>query len=446
MRVIVVGAGEVGQHIAGTLSAERHDVTVFDRDESRVEALQGTLDALVVAGNGASPKLLREQGAGRADLVCAVTQSDETNVIAALAAHQLGARRTVARIRDDDYFGGDESFAHDVLGIDFVVHPERATADNLVEAIQLPGAVHVAHFAKGRVVVAESVLTDLSPLVGAPLRDRRIVHPNFVFGLIRDGRAIATEAFHRPKVGDHVFVAASRDHIGAVVGHLAGHTRKVRDVIVFGAGRIGLPVSRRLEATGDVRVTVMERDFERARYVAERLPKATVLVEEGIGREALLAHGVNRVGAFVACAGDDRANLLAAMHAKGLGANLCLAVVSREEFAPLVDALGIDGAFSPRLVTAEAILHSIRGESVQGVYLLHGGAEVLEVELEPGCAGDGLSLAKTESRAHTHVAAVVRGDRVLFPNADAPLRGGDRLLLFNARRGVADVRSTFVAP
>src|SRR5215210_7421626 len=157
MRVIVIGAGDVGRHIATTLSAERHDVTVVDQDAERVAALRSELDALVVAGNGASPKVLADLGAADADLVCGVTQSDEANIIAALAGHQIGAKRTVARVRDADYFGKDESFARDVLGIDFVVHPERATAEDLAEAIVLPGAVHVEHFGDGRISIAETI-------------------------------------------------------------------------------------------------------------------------------------------------------------------------------------------------------------------------------------------------------------------------------------------------
>jgi trk system potassium uptake protein TrkA len=445
VRVIVIGAGEVGQHIARTLSGERHDITVVDQDEERVESLRSDLDALVVAGNGASPKVLADLGAADADLVCGVTQSDEANVIAALAGHQLGAKRTVARVRDDDYFGQDEAFARDVLGIDFVIHPERATADDLAEAILLPGAVHVEHFGDGRVSVAESILTSRSPLIGAQLGDRRMVRPNFIFGLIRDGKAVAAEPFHSPKAGDHILVAAAREDIGEVVGHIANRAMKARDVVVFGGGRIGLPLARRLEATDDARVTVIERDPERARYAAERLARNSVILEEGVGKDALLTHGVDRVGAFVACAGDDRANLLAAMHAKQLGAELCLAVVSREEFTPLVDALGIDAAFSPRLVTAEAILRSIRGENVHSMYLLMGGAEVLEVQADPGCAAEGRTVQDTARRAHTRVAALIRDGEVIIPRGEERVRGGDRMVIFNAIRGVADVRSTFSA-
>jgi trk system potassium uptake protein TrkA len=445
VRVIVIGIGEVGQHIARTLSAERHDVTVVDQDAARVDALQSDLDALVVVGNGASPKYLRDIGAGKADLLCAVTQSDEVNVIAALAAHQLGAARTVARVRDPDYFGADQSFARDVLGIDFVIHPERATAEDLVEAILLPGAVHVEHFADERVSVAELILTNRSPLLGQPLGDRATERPHNVVGLIRGGRALAAEPGHRPRAGDHLLVAAAREDVGAVVARLAGHTVKVRDVMVFGGGRVGLPLTRRLETVERLRVTVMERDPERARFVAERVERATVLHEEGLGKDALLAHGVDRIGAFVACAGDDRANLLAALNAKQLGAYLCLAVVSREEYTPLIDALGIDAGFSPRLVTAEAILRAVRGTHVEAVHLMIGGAEVLDVQVDPGSRAEGRTLDTASAMAHTRIAAIVRDGRVIIPEGTDRVQGGDRVIVFNSRRGVSDVAAAFKA-
>ncbi len=445
MRVIVIGIGEVGQHVARALSAERHDVTVVDADAARVEAMQGDLDALVIAGNGASPKFLRDLGAGEADLFCAVTQSDEVNVIAALAAHQLGARRTVARVRDPDYFGEDPTFARELLGIDFVVNPEMATADDLAEAILLPGAVHVEYFADGKVAVAESILTNRSPRAGQAIGSWRLTRSHFVFGLIRDGRAIAAEPGHRPKAGDHVLVAAAREDIAAVVAQVAGYAQRVRDVIIFGGGRVGLPLARRLERASGFRVTVMESDADRARYAAERLKHTTVLHEEGLSKDALLSHGVDRAGAFVACAGDDRSNLLAALHAQQLGARLCLAVVSREEFTPLVNALGVDAAFSPRLVTAEAILRAVRGSNVHAMYLLTGGAEVVEVQADAGCRADGRTVDATNAQAQTHVAAIVREGRVIMATGDERVRSNDRLVVFNVRQGVADLRRSFDA-
>jgi trk system potassium uptake protein TrkA len=447
VRVLVIGGGEVGQNVARVLSGERHDVTLIDQDTARVEALQGEIDALVLAGNGASPRFLRDVSAGQADLLVAVTQRDETNVIAALAGHQLGANQTIARVRDPDYFGPGDSFARDELGIDFLINPERATAEDLAEAILLPGAVHVEYFAAGRVAVAESILTERSGLLGLSLAERRRVRPHSIIGIIRDGQAVPGEPGHRPRVGDHVLVAAAREDIRPVVANLAGHAERVHEAVVFGGGRIGLHLARRLHERDEVAVTVMERDRERARYIAERLPGTTVLHEEGIGREVLLAQGVDRAGAFVACAGDDRANLLAALHAKKLGAGICMAVVSREEFIPLVDALGIDTAVSPRLVTSEAILRAVRGENVRGMYLLLGGAEVLEVQADPGCRAEGRTIEQTDSMARTHIAAIVRDGRVILPDKGREtVRGSDRLVVFNTRRGVADVERTFTAP
>ncbi len=441
MRVIVVGLGEVGQHIARTLSAERHDVTVVDKDPVRVAAAQGDLDALVLSGNGASPRFLHDIGAGDADLVCGVTQSDESNVIAALAAHQLGARRTVARVRDPDYFADDGSFARDVLGIDFVIHPERATAEGLAAAIRLPGAVHAEDFADGKVTIAECIVTERSPVIGHAIGERRPALPHAIAGLVRDGRVVAAEPGHRPRVGDHLIVAASRKDIGAVVAHLAGQASTVRDVIIFGGGRIGLPLAKALE--NSYSVTVMESDLERARTIAESLRKATVLHEEGVGKDALLQHGVDRAGAFVGCAGDDRANLLAALNAKQLGCGLSLAVVSREEYTPLVDALHIDAGFSPRLVTAEAILRAVRGGDVEGVHLLLGGAELLDVEVDSGSRAEGKKVGNAASMAATRIAVMVRDGRVIVPDESQTVRAGDRVITFNAKRGVSDVVGTF---
>jgi len=444
MRVIVVGLGEVGQNVVRTLSAQRHEVTAVDADRERVEALQGDLDALLLAGNGASPKFLQEVGVGEADLLCAVTQSDEVNVIAALAGRQLGVRRTVARVRDEEYFGGDDEFSREVLGIDFVVQPEKAAADHLAEAVDLPGAVQVEHFADGRVTVAEAIVTPRSPLAGAALRDRRMDPPHVVMGIIRDGRTMAAEPGHRVKEGDHLLVAAAREDIATAIARTAGEAVEVRDIVIFGADRTGIALARRL-LSSRLRVVLMERDGDRARAAAEALPGATVLHEEGVGRDDLIAAGVDRAGAFAACSGDDRANLLAAMYAKQIGVGLALAIVSREEFVPLVDALGIDAAVSPRLVTAEAILRSVRGERVQALRLLLGGAEVLEVEAEPGCRAEGRRIEQADSMGHTHVAALVRDGKVILADDDHRVQAGDRVLVFSPRTGLSDVRHAFEA-
>ena len=447
MKVVIVGTGEVGKHIARTLSMERHDVTLVERDADRVRALEGELDVLLVEGNGASPKVLRDVGARHADLLLAVTQTDEVNVIAALAAHQLGTKRTVVRVRDPDFFGDDTDFNREVLGIDFVIDPEHAVADDIVDTMLLPGAVHVEHFADGRLALAETVLSVRSPLVGVVVEERDTHRPHSIVAVVRRGEALIPAAHERLELGDHVLVVASREDIRAVVDDIAGHADRIRDVVVFGGGKIGIHLASRLDS-GDIACRIMERDPSRARWLAERLSHSLVLHEEDLSKESLLEHGVDRAGAFVACAGDDRTNLLAALHAKQLGAGLCLAVVSREEFVPLVDALGIDGAFSLRLTTAEAILRFVRGHSVRAMHLLLSGSEALELAAEEGSPIAGSSIAAEGLLEACEVGGILRDGRVIIPRAgdEERIHAGDRVLLFRLEGRAREVARAFDAP
>jgi trk system potassium uptake protein len=443
MRAIVIGAGEVGVNVARTLSADGHDVTVVDSDADRCAAIQGELDALVVEGNGASPRLLGEVDAGSVDLLAAVSNLDEVNIIAALASRQLGARTTVARVRDPDFFGVDESFARDVLGIDFVIDPDRATASDIAEAINLPGAVSVEYFGDDHLSLAEVIVTESSPLIGIPLAKRDRPHPAYIVGISRHGDASLIRPEVVPQVGDHLLVTVPTEYARDAVAHFAGGTRDVHDCVIFGAGKIGLRLAHLLEGTS-VRVTVFERDEKRARYVAEKLPRTTVLHEEGVSREAQEAARVDEADAFVACAGEDRANLLAALNAKRLGADLCLSVVSREEFIPLVDALEIDAAYSPRLITAEAILRFVHTRTVRAIHLLRTGFEVIELEAEDGARIVGKGIGETQGMLRgCRVGAILRGPEALIPHKGTKIRAGDRVLMLGVAGALTGVEPYF---
>jgi len=445
MKTIVIGAGEVGVNVARTLSADGHDVKLVESDEARCAALQGEIDALVVPGNGASPRTLRELGAGEADLFAAVTQVDEVNIIAALGASQLGARTTVARVRDPEYFGGDEAFARNVLGIDFVIDPDRATAFDIAEAILLPGAVSVEYFGDGRLALAEVIVTESSPLVGVELARRDRPHPAYIVGMSRGDQQSLIRPEVVPQVGDHLLVTTPREHARDAIAHLAGSAREVRDCVIFGGGKIGLRLGEQLEKTS-VRVTMLERDGDRARKLAERLPRTQVLHEEGVSREAQEAAGVNDADAFVACAGEDRANLLATLHAKRLGADLCLSVVSREEFTPLVDALAIDASYSPRLITAEAILRFVHTRTVRAIHLLRTGFEVIELEAEQGAKIVGKGIGETHGLLKgCRVGAILRGEEALIPRKGMEILAGDRVLMLGVAGALSGVEPAFAA-
>jgi trk system potassium uptake protein TrkA len=444
VKTVVIGAGEVGVNVARTLSADGHDVTVVESNEGRCTSLQGEIDALVVPGNGASPRTLREVGAGSVDLLAAVTEVDEVNIIAALGARQLGARTTVARVRDPEFFGGDEAFARNVLGIDFVIDPDRATASDIAEAILLPGAVSVEYFGDGRLAVAEIIMTESSPLVGIELASRERPHPAYIVGMSREGEASLIRPEVVPQPSDHLLVTVPREYARDAIAHFAGSTHDVRDCVIFGGGKIGLRLGELLEKT-PIKVTMLERDGGRARYLAERLPRTRVLHDEGVSREAQEAAGVDDADAFVASAGEDRANLLAALHAKRLGAELCLSVVSREEFTPLVDALAIDASYSPRLITAEAILRFVHTRTVRAIHLLRTGFEVLELEAEEGAKIVGKGIGETHGMLRgLRVGAILRGEEAIVPPPKGTeIRVGDRVLMLGVAGALSGVEPVF---
>jgi trk system potassium uptake protein TrkA len=443
VKAIVIGAGEVGVNIARTLSADGHDVTMVESDQGRALAAQNELDVLVVEGNGASPRVLREVGCGAVDLLAAVTYVDEVNIIAALAARQLGARTTVARVRDPEFFGRDEAFARNVLGIDFVIDPDRATAEDVAEAIKVPGAVSVEYFGDGRMTLAEVILTDSSPLAGVELAKRERPHPAYIVGISRGGEERLTRPDVVPQPGDHILVTVPREQMRDAVAHFAGVTREVRSCVIFGGGKVGIRLAELLERT-PVRTTILERDAARARYLAEQLPHTTVLHDEGVRREAQEEAGVDDTDAFVACAGEDRFNLLAALNAKQLGADLCLSIVSREEFTPLVDALAIDASFSPRLITAEAILRFVHTQTVRAIHLLRTGFEVIELEAEEGAQIVGKGIGETQGMLRgCRVGAILRGEEVIIPQKGTKIQAGDRVLMLGVAGALSGVEPVF---
>ena len=450
MRVLIVGAGEVGANLARTLGADGHSVTVIDSAPQRCTVLEGELDALVIQGNGASPRVLKEVGVGDFDLLAAVTQIDEVNLIAAMGAKQLNEKMTtIARIRDPDFAGpgrGDQTRGGPgPFGIDFVIDPDYATAHDIAAAVLLPGAASVEYFGDERLGLAEVVLSEQSPLVGKPLSKRDRLEPSYIVGWSRAGAAKLSSGDDVLAAGDHLMVVAAREHLGQVVARLAGKAREVKHCIVFGGGRIGTALARILEST-PIQVTVLEREESQARRVAEDLGSTLVLHEEGLSRDALLQSRVDEADAFVASAGDDRANLLAALNAKRLGADLCLSVVSREEFVPLVDALDLDAGFSPRLITAEAILRFVHTRALRAMHFLRTGFEALELEVEDGSLIVGRRLGGTGGVLRgCRVGAILRDGEVLIPHVGSEIAAGDRVLMLGVHGTLADVESAFTA-
>jgi trk system potassium uptake protein len=442
MRTVIIGAGEVGLNTARMLSHEGHDVVLVDLDETLVERATEQLDALVVHGNGASPKLLAEAGINKSDLLIAASSSDEANIIACLAAKSQGVPRTVARIHNPDYYDTRDPFAQEMLGIDFVIHTEQMAAEEIKDALLVPGAVNVDTFADDAIEVAEVVLNEGSPAVGRSLSEVRLPPESLVVGVVRRGEALVPRGNTVLEGRDHVLLISGRQRISEVVGAVATDTAPVREVTIYGGGRIGLRLALALEGAG-MSVRVIERDEARARYVASQLRRGFVLHDEGISRDFLLQERVDKTDAFVAVTGDDRANLLAAMYARQLGARLTIAGVSSGEFAPLADALGVDLTISPRVLAAEAILRFVRRGEVINVALLESGAEMIELRVPERCRVAGRPLSEVGFPEGAIVGALLRDGKVVIPTGRDVLRPGDDAVVFTVEDAVDEVERLF---
>jgi trk/ktr system potassium uptake protein len=442
VRTVIIGAGEVGLNTARMLSHEGHDVVLIEQDEVLVERMAEQLDALVIHGNGASPKVLAEAGIKKSELLVAATTSDEVNIIACLTAKTQGVPRTVARLHNPDYYDPQEPFARDILGIDFVIHTEQMAAEEIKATLLVPGAVNVDAFAGGSIEVAEVVLDEASPAVGRALRDVRLPEQSLMVGVVRRGKVLVPRGNTVLEHRDHVLLITGQQRISEVVDVVATDTKPVEEVTIYGGGRIGLQLAQALEGVG-MSVKVIERDEVRARYVASQLKKGLVLHADSLSRDFLMQERVDRTDAFVAVTGDDRANLLAAMYARQLGARITIAGMSRGEFAPLADALGVDLTISPRQLAAEAILRFVRKGEIVDVALLEEGAEMIELRVPEGCPFAGRPLSEVGFPEGAIVGALLRDGEVIIPTGKEVLRPGDDAVVFTVEEAVDEVERLF---
>ena len=442
MRVVIVGVGEVGYNTAEMLSREGHRVVVVEQNEALVEHASQRLDALVMQGNGASPRVLREAGIESSDLLVAATSIDEVNIVACLAAKGQGVARTVARVHSSDYYDKKEPFARDLLGIDLVISTEHMAAKEIRESLLVPGAVNLESFAGGSIDVVEVILKKGSPAVDRPVREVQLPERSLIVGVVRDGEALVPKGDTVLRSRDHVFLICGQHDVSEVVGAVATDTEPVEDAMILGAGRIGLLLASALEEVG-ISVKVIEKDPARARQAASKLRKSLVLQDEGVSREFLLQERVDKTDAFVAVTGDDRTNLLAAMNARRLGSRMTISGISRGEFAPLAEALGVDVTVSPRLLAAGAILRFVRRGQVAAVFLLESGAQMIELGVPQGCRVAGRRLAQVDFPEGAIVGAVEREGEVLIPTGRDTLRVGDNVVVFTVGSAVDEVERLF---
>ena len=443
MRIVIIGLGVTGQQLLRILVSEGHELRVAESDPKLFERVVGRWDVAGVCGNGAALSTLRALEVDRADLVIAVTSRDETNLLAALSAQQLGAREVIARVVGQDYFEEAGGITHGVLGIDMMINPQQLAGMEVHKLVRSFGALDVSNFAENRVEMLELLVERATRHLGRPLRDVPVPPGTLVAAVVREGKLLIPN-------GDDVVLLGDKIHLLGDLEVLPRAERlfglriedAARKLLIIGGGSVGYAVARALEADG-LRPVIIEQDPARCSWLADRLSRSVVLQGDGTDLDLLRSEDVGRADALLALTGADEVNLVTSLLAKAEGAGRSLALIHREGYGPTAQLAGLDVAVSPRIVAAEAILTHVREEQVASVAVLENGqGEVLEFLLDRHCRALGRPLMYVDFPRGALVAVVVRGDRVFSPRGTDQLQEGDRVLVATSRAARGAVERT----
>jgi trk system potassium uptake protein TrkA len=453
LKIIILGAGQVGRTAAYQLSREQaNDVTVVDTRDDILRDLQDRLDIRTVVGNAAHPAILEAAGGERADMVVALTNSDEVNMIACQVAHSLfGTPTKIARIRSPDYSLRHRLFEEGGLHVDVMISPEQLVTEHVSRLIRYPGALQVLDFADGRVRLIGMRAVRGGQLVGHQLHELREHIPKRdtrVAAIYRHGRSVQPEGDTVIEEGDEVFFVAARDDIRAMMKELRTEEKPVKRVVVAGAGNIGFRLARTLEDRNQVKL--IERDPARSRRAAETLNRTLVLTGDAADEELLLEENIDDVDVFVSVTNAEEANILSAMLAKRLGAHRVMALINRPAYAELMEGGPIDVAISPQTITIGALLaHVRRGDVVRVHSLRRGAAEAIEAIAHGDSHSSGVvgrPVERITLPPGTTIGAVVRGEDVIMAHHDTVIEADDHVILFlTDRRHVEAVGKLFQA-
>jgi trk system potassium uptake protein TrkA len=444
--VIVVGAGEVGSYVAERLSREGHDVAVIERNAGPLRVVEDHLDVLTVLGNGTHPQTLGQAGVDKADLLVAVTDSDEVNMMASLVAKQAGVARTVIRIEAPELRDEAAADLGRAIAADLVIDPDEEAALDILELLEYPGASEVEVLAGGEVIVLGARLQPGAPLVGRTLLEvGQEYEPEweFLFGAIsRDGETIIPRGNQRLEANDLLRVLCRRQARRQLAVLLGLDRRAPKRIMLLGGGHIAEMVASQLSGRG-AEVVIVEHDMDRARELANELHRVTVLAGEITDADVLADADVGSFDVVVALTGEDDANILACLYAKASGAEETMAVVHRLSLLPLLSEVGIDAALSPRTATANGVLRFVRGGVAAVATFLEGEAEVLELVVGEGSPADGAAVAELRLPKDVLIGAVVRDGNAQIARGRSVLRDRDHVVVFAMPHVVDDVRRVF---
>ncbi len=440
MHIIIIGAGEVGFHIAKFLSGEAADVVVIDQDKNKLRRITDELDVAVLAGEGGSPALLKEAGADKADMMIAVTNSDETNMIACMVGKAIfNIPRKIARLRNQEYLKNTVILNSDNLDINPAISPELEVADVVVRLIEIPSAAEVEDFENGLIKVIGFRVYSNSPLKDKSLKKiRKTLSKPFLIGaVLRIPDVIIPTGDTIIRENDIVYVPVRKEDLTDTLSILGADHRPAKNIMIVGGGRIGFSVAKKMEAQPGRTIKIIDRGEERCRFLTNQLSSTIILNGDGSDQNLLVEENIADMDVFLALSNNEELNIMSSLLAKKLGVKKVITLVNRTDYVDLVSSLGIDSVLSPRLITASTILRYTRHGDIKSLTAIADNkAEIIEAAINSSSSLCHKTLAKAKLPRHSLIGAIIRNGATSIPTGQDVIEEGDRLIFFGTTSAI----------
>jgi trk system potassium uptake protein TrkA len=443
LKIVIVGAGEVGFHIANHLALENKDVVVIDKNPDALQRISDNTDVQVINGSGSSPVALTEAGIKQAEILLAVTDSDETNLVACLVANIISpATKKLARIRSADFDTFHDTFSEHPPHIDTIINPEIEVVKTIDKFMSVSGAIDFGEFADGQVKLVGIRLDEKTELTGTRLSDlpKNIGGQKLlVASIIRDEKIIIPRGNDKLMIGDVVYFASDQNRLPHILAAFDKQADPVKRALIIGGGRIGLRLARMLDEKS-IYTKLIEKDPKRCAQLAERLNKVVVLHGDGSDQDLLNEENIRDMDVVVTLTDDEETNILASLLAKRFGAKKTITRISKFSYLPLMSTIGLDQIVSPRLSSINTILHHVRrGKVLSAISIKGDQAEVLEAVALETSDIVGKPLKKISFPKGALITSIIRNSEVIIPEGESVIEPNDRIIIFARRQDISKI-------
>lgn len=440
MKIVIAGAGEMGSHLARMLSGNNHDITIIDGDQKLLQEVANLADVITVEGDSTTVAVLRRASVRRCDLFIAVNHEENDNIVAAMLAKKLGAKKSIARIDNNEYLEPNNKEMFIDMGIDYLFYPEKIAAREVINLLGHTSTTEYVDFSGGKLSLVVFHLEPTSQLIGRPPTgfDEGETLSYRTVAIMRDGQTIIPSRDERFAAGDVAYVIARQDVVGQVM-ELSGQSNiEVKNMMILGGSRIGLRIATELQE--EINIKLIDYNAEKAYRLAEMLDKTLIINEDGRNTEAMVEEGLSNMDAFVAVTGRSETNILAAMLAKRMGVKKVIAEVENLNYINLAESMGIDTIINKKLVTASNIFRFTMSTDVQAIKCLTGSdAEVLEFIVKPNSPATKARIRDLGLPSDVIVGGIVRGDKVFIAEGNTEIHPYDRVVVFSMPASVGKV-------